>query len=77
MTTTIKAANGIEYVRREFVDAWGRQRVCDKRVTDLPKPHATACGYCGEPIKATRSTRRFCSLRCRVAAHRAAKRVEV
>jgi predicted nucleic acid-binding Zn ribbon protein len=28
------------------------------------------CGYCGKPIEAQRSTMRFCSARCRVAAHR-------
>jgi endogenous inhibitor of DNA gyrase (YacG/DUF329 family) len=29
------------------------------------------CATCGKPIKAQRSTMRFCSIRCRVAAHRA------
>jgi hypothetical protein len=29
------------------------------------------CERCGEPIKAARSTMRYCSVRCRVAAHRA------
>jgi hypothetical protein len=29
------------------------------------------CATCGEPIKAQRSTMQFCSVRCRVAAHRA------
>jgi hypothetical protein len=29
-----------------------------------------SCERCGEPIEAERSTRRFCSVRCRVAAHR-------
>jgi hypothetical protein len=28
------------------------------------------CGYCGEPLSALRSTQRYCSTRCRVAAHR-------
>jgi endogenous inhibitor of DNA gyrase (YacG/DUF329 family) len=28
------------------------------------------CETCGKPIKAQRSTMRFCSIRCRVAAHR-------
>jgi endogenous inhibitor of DNA gyrase (YacG/DUF329 family) len=31
------------------------------------------CGHCGEPIEAQRSTMRFCSTRCRVAAHRGRK----
>ena len=30
------------------------------------------CETCGEPIKAKRSTMRYCSVRCRVAAHRTA-----
>jgi hypothetical protein len=29
------------------------------------------CATCGKPIKAQRSTMKFCSVRCRVAAHRA------
>ena len=29
------------------------------------------CEHCGQPVDAERSTRRFCSSRCRVAAHRA------
>jgi hypothetical protein len=32
----------------------------------------TNCDHCGEPIEAKRSTMRFCSVKCRVAAHRAA-----
>jgi hypothetical protein len=28
------------------------------------------CGHCGRDLKATRKTARFCSARCRVAAHR-------
>jgi endogenous inhibitor of DNA gyrase (YacG/DUF329 family) len=31
------------------------------------------CAACGKPIKAKRSTMRFCSVNCRVAAHRDAK----
>jgi hypothetical protein len=30
-----------------------------------------SCEGCGEPLKAARATKRFCSVRCRVAAHRA------
>jgi hypothetical protein len=30
-----------------------------------------SCEWCGEPIEAARSTMRYCSVRCRVAAHRA------
>jgi endogenous inhibitor of DNA gyrase (YacG/DUF329 family) len=30
-----------------------------------------SCERCGEPIEAERSTQRFCSVRCQVAAHRA------
>ena len=31
----------------------------------------THCDHCGKPIEAKRSTMRFCSVKCRVAAHRA------
>ena len=34
--------------------------------------HGATCGHCGERFDATRSDARFCSPRCRVAAHRAA-----
>jgi hypothetical protein len=32
------------------------------------------CAHCNEPIKAQRSTNKFCSVRCRVATHREGKR---
>lgn len=66
----IVAVRGVEYRRMEFVDAWGRRRVCDKRVADLPKPRAEACAACGQPIQARRSTMQFCSAKCRMRAHR-------
>ena len=34
--------------------------------------HRTKCEQCGETFKAVRADARFCSVRCRVAAHRAA-----
>jgi hypothetical protein len=37
---------------------------------ELPIP----CAHCGEPFLPARSTGRYCSTRCRVAAHRGAKR---
>ena len=45
-------------------------------VKALAKARAAAranrkCATCGKPIKAQRSTKEFCSVRCRVAAHRA------
>ncbi len=67
----IKTATGTEYLQREFIDAWGRHRVCTKRVADLPKPHATACACCGQAIRPQRSTMRFCSAGCRVKWNRA------
>lgn len=70
----IKTARGIEYRRQTFTDRWGRVRVCDKRLDTLPKPHAETCAVCGSAIAADRSTKRFCSDRCRVAAWRAAKK---
>jgi hypothetical protein len=32
---------------------------------------AKACAVCGTRLKAQRATKRFCSVRCRIAAHRA------
>jgi hypothetical protein len=34
------------------------------------------CETCGKPIEANRSTMRFCSVRCRVAAHRKAEHAD-
>ena len=67
----IKSLAGIEYRRQEFTDAWGRKRVCDKRLSDMPKPHNTACACCGKQMDSARSTKRFCSAGCRVKASRA------
>ena len=66
----ITSAAGVPYRRQTFTDAWGRQRVCDKRLADLPRPHMEACAACGQPLTTQRSTRRFCSGRCRVRAWR-------
>ena len=46
----------------EFVKARSQQRA--EARADL------TCQACGKPLKAERSTRKFCSGRCRVAAHR-------
>ena len=70
----IIAVRGVEYRRMEFVDAWGRRRVCDKRVSALPQPHAETCSACGQPIQAQRSTMQFCSAKCRVKAYRQRQR---
>lgn len=69
-TMTIISTKGIQYRRMEFVDAWGRKRTCDKRLSDLPKPHAETCAVCSQPIAAKRSTMKFCSPACRMKAHR-------
>lgn len=71
---TIKAASGVEYVEREFVDAWGRRRVCHKRVDSLPKPHAESCAACGAPIDPERSTMAYCGAACRMKAYRARRK---
>ena len=76
-TTTFETAKGVEYIRREFVDAWGRRRICDKRVSDLPQPHHTACECCGVPIAAERSTKRFCSDACKMREYRQRKRCAI
>lgn len=69
----IKTALGVEYRRQTFTDSWGRVRVCDKRLDTLPKPHAERCAACGATISPERSTRRYCSDRCRVTAWRAGR----
>ena len=69
-TTTFKTPQGIEYLRREFVDAWRRRRVCDKRLCDLPQPHHATCECCGSPIASERSTKRFCSDACKMKEYR-------
>ena len=71
----ITTASGVPYRRQEFTDAWGRVRVCDRRLDTLPKPHAEVCAVCGQPISAERSTRRFCSTACRVKEYRQRQRV--
>ena len=70
-------AKGIQYRRMEVVDAWGRRRVCDKRLSDLPQPHAETCAVCGQPIQAQRSTMKFCSTKCRMTAYRQRQRGNV
>ena len=72
--TIITTATGEQYRRMEFVDAWGRRRVCDKRVSDLPKPHRDTCECCGSPVNPERSTMRFCSAKCRVKWNRQRKK---
>ena len=67
----IQTASGIEYVEREFVDSWGRRRVCHKRLDELPKPHAETCVVCGASIDSERSTKRYCGDACRMKAYRA------
>jgi predicted nucleic acid-binding Zn ribbon protein len=70
----ITTAKGVQYRRQEFVDSWGRVRVCDKRVDTLPKEHNEVCACCGQPIASERSTKKFCSPGCRVKWNRQQKR---
>lgn len=72
--TIIVTAAGIAYRRQEFVDSWGRKRTCDKRMDDLPKPHAETCAVCGAALAAERSTRRFCGDACKMKEYRQRKR---
>lgn len=46
----------------------GRQRLRDYRAHNKPKP--IKCARCGDSVSARRSTRRYCSGACRVAAWR-------
>ena len=71
----ITTAQGVQYRRQEFTDSWGRKRVCDKRLDALPKAHAEICTVCGQPISAERSTRRFCSSKCKMREYRQRQRL--
>jgi hypothetical protein len=49
-----------------------RPLVVDVRAAARAEARANRkCATCGQPIKAQRSTMKFCSVRCRVAAYRA------
>jgi hypothetical protein len=48
-----------------------------ERTRDLTLRHPAICDNCGEVYVATRSWQRYCGSRCRIRAHRAAKRVGV
>lgn len=54
---------------------WRRVKRADQRRQDSARRAAAradrVCAVCGEAIEAARSTRRYCSTKCRVAAHRA------
>ena len=66
----IKTALGVEYRQQEFIDAWGRSRICFKRLSNLPQPHKEACAVCGKMLEALRSTKRFCGPACKMRHHR-------
>jgi hypothetical protein len=57
--------------RRNIVRRLRRREQASERQMNLSDQN---CFHCGEPIKANRKTRCYCSVRCRVAAHRAARR---
>mgnify|MGYP003375515994 CR=1 FL=1 len=69
MQTIITTAKGIQYLRQEFIDSWGRKRICDKRLVEA-KPHAECCAVCGKMLEALRSTKRFCGPACKMRHHR-------
>jgi hypothetical protein len=58
------------------MDKWRRMKRVEQRKQDSARRAEArtnrTCEVCGEPIEAARSTKRFCSTKCRVAAHRAA-----
>jgi hypothetical protein len=53
--------------RRSMVGRLRRREQANERQMDLSD---RTCLHCGEPIQANRNTKRYCSERCRVAAHR-------
>lgn len=69
----ITTALGIQYRQQEFMDSWGRKRICYKRLSNLPKPHNESCAVCGQPLIAVRSTKKFCSSACKLRYHRQRK----
>ena len=58
--------------RRKRNAKWMQQH----RAANISKPALTPCAHCGEHFQPQRSTARFCSTRCRVAAHRHPRRSE-
>ena len=66
----ITSAKGIQYRQAEFIDAWGRKRLCHKLLSEMPKPHAETCTVCGQTISSERSTKRFCSDACKMRDYR-------
>jgi hypothetical protein len=54
----------------------GIPTICNECCVQKPErePLQVACVHCGKPFTANRSDARFCSGRCRTAAHRAEKR---
>jgi hypothetical protein len=44
---------------------------CPIRDVQALRPKTFACAYCGAEFTPRRNSARFCSVRCRVAAHRA------
>jgi len=66
----ITTAHGVRYRQQTFVDAWGRHRVCEKLLRDLPQPHPAVCAVCGAPITAARATKRFCRPACKMKDYR-------
>ena len=73
--TIISTAKGVQYRQQQFVDSWGRKRVCEKRLDTLPKEHNDVCACCGQPMDSERSTKKFCSAGCRVKFNRQLKRL--
>lgn len=54
---------------------WRKRKRAEQRkeeaATRAEARSGRVCEQCGEPIEAARSTKRYCSIKCRVAAHRA------
>jgi hypothetical protein len=65
------ARMGCEPCREALIEA----EKAEARHGEMTRPRPGLCGYCGEIYIATKSWQAYCSPRCRVRAHRAAKRV--
>ena len=67
--------------KREIAGVGRKQRTVPELTAEPVKPSRvnarslpSVCAHCGGPLAALRPTKRFCSVRCRVAVHRALSR---
>jgi hypothetical protein len=57
--------------RLKYHSACKRTKEREARTRGIADPARPVCQFCGEPFTSARSHAKFCSTRCRTAAHRA------